>query len=586
MPRALWTLLAFLLLAGRAWADEPIAQFQLGERGSPHAGVPFTLVLAAEGLDESPAPDQPKLEIAGAKVTPLAVPPPNVAQMTEVINGRMRQFRRVTWLFKWRVEVGKEGRLRIPQTAVVQGSKRAIATGAEVDVDTIPTTDDMKLELALPSRPVFVGETVEVVLSWLFRRDPEEQTFTVPLMSVDDFTVSAPTAKDPRKAITIAAGAKELQLPYAIDQVDVNGQKYKRVTLKFSIAPRRSGKVEVPAASVVAALQYGRPDFFGNAPTRLFRASDVPRALEVKPLPETDKPASFAGAVGKQFAISVGTSRSVVQLGEPVELAITVKSSDRLDTLALPRLDGQGELPKDKFTVPAEPPTGELADDGKTKTFKVTVQVTGPATEIPALALSYFDPEKGAYQTIHSDPIALSVKGGSMIGAGDVVAAAPAKKSSGPQPETEVALVGADLALSDPGHAGDRPLGGALLWLVLGVLYTVPLGVLGMRSWQLRTREQREEAAEVRVARRKVEVELARAAQAPARDTAGPLASALRAYARSLDREVDDAGLLATIETESFAPSAAASALSPELRARVAELVRQWGARARRPGRG
>src|SRR5215510_8149585 len=91
------------LLGGVAHADGPVAEFQLGERGTPHAGVPFTLLLVVEGFDESPAPDQPKLEIPGAKVTPLAVPPPSVTQMMQSVNGRMSQFRRVTWVFKWRV---------------------------------------------------------------------------------------------------------------------------------------------------------------------------------------------------------------------------------------------------------------------------------------------------------------------------------------------------------------------------------------------------------------------------------------------------------------------------------------------------
>ncbi len=579
-------IVALLVLAGGvAWADEPTAHFQLGERGSPHAGVPFTLILAVDGFDPQPAPDQPKIEIFGAKVTALPVPPPNVTQMTEVINGRMNQYKRVTWIFKWRVEVAKQGRITVPRTTISQGQKHATAAPGDVDVDTIATTDDMKLELALPARPVFVGETFEATLTWLFRREPEEQTFTLPLMSLDDFTVSAPPVTDPRHAITIDAGTKQLQLPYAVDQTDVNGQKFNRVTIKLWAAPRRSGKVEVPASSVVAALQYGRTDFFGNAPTRLFRATDASHTLDVKPLPETDKPPSYAGAVGKQFSISVGTSRSVVQLGEPVELAITVKSSERLDTLALQRLDGEGELPKDKFTVPAEAPTGELSDDGKTKTFKVTAQVTGPTTEIPSLAFSYFDPEKGTYQTIHSDPVALSVKGGSVIGAGDVVAAPTESSAKAAPQEADLALVGADLALSAPGDTDDRPLAGVLLWLLVGLMYAIPLGVLAMRTWQLRTRTQREEAAEVRAARKKVEAELARAAKEPARDTAGPLASALRTFARALDREPDDGGLLAVIETESFAPTAAAAPLSADVRQRAEALVKRWSSDARRPTR-
>ena len=99
------------------------------------------------------------------------------------------------------------------------------------------------------------------------------------------------------------------------------------------------------------------------------------------------------------------------------------------------------------WNVPADAPTGELAADGLSKTFKVTAQVTGPATEIPAIAFSYFDPVKGHYQTIHSDPIAVSVKGGSVVGAGDVVAMAPKSgaKNAPVGPEVSVAV---ELALS------------------------------------------------------------------------------------------------------------------------------------------
>jgi tetratricopeptide (TPR) repeat protein len=104
----------------------------------------------------------------------------------------------------------------------------------------------------------------------------------------------------------------------------------------------------------------------------------------------------------------------------------------------------------------------------------------------------------------------------------------------------------------------------------------IPLALLVARTWQLRTRGQREEAAEVRAARKRVEQELAQAAKTPARDAAGPLAAALRAYARALGRELDDQGLLARLETESFAPSAAASPLSADVRVGVESLVRRW----------
>ncbi len=576
-------------LLGHAFADEPQAKYQLERGSSPHAGLPFTLLMGAFGFDESPAPEQPKLEIPGAKVTPLGAQP-NVSRSMQIINGRRTDSTQVTWVLKWRVEVAKEGQVQIPSTTVTQGGKHATAQPAELQVDSVPSTDDMKLELQLPDRPVFVGETVDVKLVWQFRRQPEDQSFTVPLASMDEFTVSAPPVTDPqRRMIELAAGAKTLQLPYDVDATDVGGQKWNRVTIRMFAAPRVAGKVEVPASSVVASMPTSRADFFGNVQTRLMRSSDVAHALEVKPLPESDRPASFAGAVGSQFSIAVGTSRSVVQLGEPVELAITVKSNQRLDTLALGKLDREGGLPKDKFTVPDEQSTGELSDDGKTKTFKVTAQVTGPATEVPAIAFSYFDPVKSTYQTIHSDPIALSVKGGSIVGAGDVVAMAPKKTVPSPMDSSELALVGADRARSAPGDPG-TPLGGALLWLLVARLYAVPLGVFGVRSWQVRTQTQREEAAEVRAARKRVEQALAKAARDPARETAGPLAAAIRAFARTAELELDDDGLLARLETESFAPSASSSPLPADLRLRVEDLMKRWSkpsaqAELRRRGR-
>jgi cytochrome c-type biogenesis protein CcmH/NrfG len=366
----------------------------------------------------------------------------------------------------------------------------------------------------------------------------------------------------------------------------VNGQEFQRVTIELQAAPRTippGGKIEVPPSSVAVELGVGRPNFFGEMPKRMFRATDVARTLEVKPLPETDKPPAFAGAVGEQFSIAVTTSRSVVQLGEPVELDVTVKSSQRLDALALGKLDVEGRLPKDKFTVPADPPTGELSDDGKTKTFKVVAQVTGPTTEIPALAFSYFDPRKNTYQTIHSEPIALSVKGGSVVGANDVVANTPSKKTTTVQTD-DTALVNADLALSSNGSVSEQPLGGTMLWLLVALLYAVPLGLFLFRTYQLRTASQREEASEVRAARKRVEEILDRSAKDPARDVAGPLVAALRDLARALDLPSTgyDGGLLAKLETESFAPDAGGRPLSTDLRSESAGLMRRWLLRERR----
>nr|MBA3456216.1 SH3 domain-containing protein [Deltaproteobacteria bacterium] len=169
----------------------------------------------------------------------------------------------------------------------------------------------------------------------------------------------------------------------------------------------------------------------------------------------------------------------------------------------------------------------------------------------------------------------------------DVVSATPSKRTpTAAATDDTSALVNADLALSGLGAVDDKPLGGTVLWILVGLLYAIPLAMLLARSYQLRTRGQREEAAEVRVARKKVEALLDQAATSPARDVAGALGGALRELARVLGVSISSTGpdgdLFAKLETESFAPTAALIPLSSDVRSNAAGLLRRWLADTRR----
>jgi hypothetical protein len=564
--------IALLLgLASSARAQE--ARMQL-ESEEAYEGMPFGVVVVAEGFELEPAPAQPTLSIPGAIVTPMGVDP-QVQRIS--INGRRSET--VTWLFRWRVEAPKAGAYQVGAVTVVQGAKKATAPGGAVQVTAIETTDDMKIEVKLPDRPIWLGEAAPVEIHWLLRKDVHDQRLAVPLLAMPgELSVTVPVPADARQVLAFPAGATDLELPYTRDQVVVDGKKFTRFVFTVQVTPLRAGAIAIPAAQVVASLETGQGrDRYGfpTARTQLFRATDAARTLEVKPLPQTGRPASFAGAVGSSFSIATRTSRSVVQLGEPVDLEITVKGDTRLDGLALGPLAGAGRLPADRFAMADTPPPGELSADGKTKTFRVAVQVTDPATnEIPPIELAWFDPALGEYRTTKSEPIALSVKGGTVVGAGDVIATRPAGSQPSAAAPDDVSLVGADLALSAPGAASERPLSGPILWALIGVLYLVPLGLLGARVWRLRTASAREEQGEVAAARKKVDDELARARTAPAREVAAPLAAALRQLARVQGRAADDP-VLARIETEGFAPDAADQPLSERLRADAAAMVKR-----------
>ena len=110
--------IATVVLLGRcalARAEEPRAELRL--EGRPHAGVPFNIAMVIAGFDEAPAPAQPKLEIAGARVTPLGVEP-QVSQSIQIINGKRSDFKRVTWTLRWRIELDKAGRAHVPPVTI------------------------------------------------------------------------------------------------------------------------------------------------------------------------------------------------------------------------------------------------------------------------------------------------------------------------------------------------------------------------------------------------------------------------------------------------------------------------------------
>lgn len=571
-----WIVLALGLLSVAPAAAQSL-QAQLRADGQAFAGVPFGLTLVVDGAGESPAPSVAGLQIANASVRGGQFQP-QVSRSISIINGQRQAATVVRWVANWQVTPQKNGTLAIPDVTVQWNGKTTVASGGAMQVQSIPETSDMKLILAWPERPIWVGETIAAELTWLIRRDVSEQTFELPLLNMpDDFVVTAPPVVDARRALAFGAGAAEVKLPYEQDETELGGERYARFRFRLLVAPRRAGVIAVAPAVVTAAIASGRPDFFGNAPTKLFRAASAPTTVTVKELPQSGRPGSFWGAVGDAFAITAAASRSVVRIGEPLDLTLTIKSNQRLDGLTLGKLDGEGGLPPDVFRVPQTLPTGQLSEDGKTKTFVLTLQVLAATSQLPGIAFSYFDPQKGDYQTVRSEPIALSVEGGTMVGAAAVVTTQggpPSTSGAGPAANTAPAsLVGADLTLSS---GGTGPAGvPAWLWYAMaGLLYLLPFGVAWRLARQRAGRSSRE--SEYRTMRRALEQALARAAAQPAREAVGPLMHAVTQLARMCDRKAEAAALATRLETEAYAPTAGALPLPSALRDEVQRLTSTW----------
>ena len=567
------------------WRPAGAAELSLAvEAEALHAAMPFVLTLTAKDFAETPAPAPPQLAIAGCETTHLGVSP-NVSSRIQIINGRRSEWREVAFVFRWRVLCAAAGRYQIPSLRVEQDGNAASSRPASFEVKDVPASTDMIVRMRLPEQALWVGQTFAAAVEWLLARDASDYQFSVPLFGLPDTQVQPPAqAGQAARKVRFAAGSSDVELPLHRDEVRENGRNYTRFTFPVRVTLNRPGTWDVEAIQVVARLQTGTMrDTFGfpRARHELFRALGKRRQLVVRPLPQQNRPATFAGAIGSGFAIELDASRTVVSVGDPIELTIRVRGDGPLTGLSLPPLAGPEALPIAHFTVPDGSPPGVVEEDGRGKRFVVTARVkSAEVREIPSLSFAYFDPAAGEYRIARSEPIALSVDTAQLVGIDDVVAApkpATSAPSAGAQRSASAVatLIGADMSQSAADAAFAQPWGASALGAWLGALYGAPALVLLASFYLARTGGRRAQSQTMRHAL--AEVERALASNAPAREAAPAIITAMRRCGSAAGTEPRTwSASLERLETQAFDPAAADRQVPAELVDELRALARGW----------
>jgi hypothetical protein len=374
-------------------------------------------------------------------------------------------------------------------------------------VQDVPSSDNVVVEVKLPKGPVYVGERIPVRIEFVLEKTLQQNVLSYDLRAplfdrLQQFRVlDSGASGDTKVVLQSAAGA--LELMGTTRSIRRDGRDFVAVSVERTLVPLSAGSYELPAATL--SVQEGvrwRRDFFGGrraTKVRRWRAQDRARTLEVRSIPAVDRPESFAGAIGSGFTLDVAADRTVVQVGDPINLTFTLRG-EGLETARLPPLDASGLLPGRAFRVPMGDLTGEIVGDAKR--FRAVVRVLEEQVdEVPALAYSWFDPSSQRYQTTHSRPIALAVRSAEVIGAADVqgdeAPGSSAQSGRGPpaqSPEEEVgvrarsfALTGADLAIER--NPAKLLATGRSAWSapwVVGSLYGSALLLIPLAVWQRR----------------------------------------------------------------------------------------------------
>jgi hypothetical protein len=249
----------------------------------------------------------------------------------------------------------------------------------------------------------------------------------------------------------------------------IGGREYVEYAVRkqalFSNAP---GKLAIPPSTFAISAKSAGDFFgiFGQAETLYRKTKEA--YLEVRPLPREGRPADFGNAVGS-FNLTSNLDKNAAATGEAV--ALTVKLSGRgnlkmITDIPLPALPDFTIYPA-KHAENVRPFEGDLIGGDETWEYVIVPKAPG-RQQIPPLSISYFDPERQQYETLHTLPLDLEVVRGP-DGGGDITALSGLSKQNLIRQASDINFI--KLATDDLGGRSG-PAYGAVWFCILA---TVPL---------------------------------------------------------------------------------------------------------------
>ncbi len=346
----------------------------------------------------------------------------------QIINGSLSSSVATFFL----VQALRPGTFTIPPIAVTVDGKRLLTEPISFEVTSaaagVPSLPNPEGGAAPPSRsgaqavgekeqmaflrvsPVkeesYTGEVLPIEIKAYFRRGLRATLNTQPRLNGDGFVLS-----------------ESKQEPVQTEEM-VDNVPYSVLTWPGTLSGIKEGSHNVSVAIEATLLlpdnrrrgaPMGDDPFFGNdlfadffnqqrVQEKKIQIVSKEMTLQVLSLPAEGKPAGFGGAIGK-FALQVKAQPTDVGPGDPITLTMTVAGAgnfDRVEAPVLSQPEGWKSYPPSaKFTP------GVSLGQGSKVFDQAIIARSGDKTSIPPLAFSFFDPEAGKYQTLHSDPILL-----------------------------------------------------------------------------------------------------------------------------------------------------------------------------------
>ena len=260
------------------------------------------------------------------------------------------------------------------------------------------------VQMVLPKRDVYVGESVPVDIEVGIRPGIVTSLNAPPTLSSSDFTLNNLSRQPVRR------------------EQDIGGTPFEILTWHTVLAPVKPGNfsvsVDAPlsvrstksAEDAAFASKLGWPFsqiiYNGVAP-KDETVSSPASELKVLPLPTQDQPKDFSGAVG-DFQVSSDISPTSAAIGEPQTLRLHVTGAgnfDRVSSNMLDSLEHWRTYPvKSAFT-----PKDAVGYSGEKVFEQPLIAEAAGDQAIPEIQLSYFNPNTRQYEHARTKPIKVAI---------------------------------------------------------------------------------------------------------------------------------------------------------------------------------
>ncbi|MBT3173226.1 MAG: protein BatD [Lentimicrobiaceae bacterium] len=365
----------------------------------------------------------------------LSGPSTSTNSSVQWINGKMTQSYSKTFTFILRAT--KEGQNTISPASAMVNNRRVQSNSLTIRVVKNPNSqktnsgnvsnsnnegvqdDDIYLKASITNSKPYLGEQILVTYK-IYTKVPVSNLIVKKLSSFQGFW---------------SKSLLDNKQQYKQTTEIINGQEYVVAVInQFAIFPQKTGKLIIEPTEMECEVQlrvqnnrkrgydpfedfFNDPFFNRNVKNIRTVIKSNPISIEVKPLPQKNKPANFNGAVG-DFRLSSKIDRTELKANDALTLTYTISGKGNLELFNMPNIKFPVDFETFDPKISSNIKTSSSGVSGRKKFEYLVIPRVGGNFIINPFTLSYFDPKTKKYRTIKSKVYEIKVEKGEITSGG------------------------------------------------------------------------------------------------------------------------------------------------------------------------